>query len=198
MVPRSGPLRSFRPTHSCYSPRVTLVLGIDPSLTATALASAGDAGLRHVLIRTTPAQPLPLRLRRIADSVYAAVKNWPGGPPDLVVVETPGFIQRHGGMEGVYRAQGAILAGLPAGLRVELVGVARWRNGLGIKVPRGAGKQPFVDFALALGAGLPRSPRAGRPDGDCADAYCLAEWGLRILRAERTVQTVAGSATDAA
>ena len=161
------------------------MLGIDASLSRTAIASAGGAGFRHLAIQTSPATPLERRLRHIADAVYEAVTTWPGGPPALVVLEEPGFIPTHQSVQSVYamgRAQGAILAGLPEGMPVRVVMVSQWRRDLEIRIPKGAGKAPIVAFVEQQGIVLPYSPRSRTPDHDVADGYCLAIWGQRLLR----------------
>lgn len=159
----------------------TLVaVGIDVSLTRTALASFG-AAQHFTVIKTKPASAATARLRHIADAVYYALRDWPE-PVGLVVMETPGFVQRRGSMEAVYRAQGAVLTGIPSALEVEIVEVYRWRKDLGIRAGKGLGKQPTIDFVRAAGVRLPTHV-GGRVDDDVADAFGLSIWGARQLAA---------------
>lgn len=158
---------------------------MDASLTRTAIASAGGEGFRHLAIQTSSGTAIERRLRYLADAIYEAVTQWPGGPPALLVMETPGFIQRKGSMEGIYRAQGAILAGLPDALAVEVVPVHVWRHELGIPFKKGDSKGPTIAWVEQQGIVLPYSPRSRKPDHDVADGYALALYGQMRLRARR-------------
>ena len=165
-----------------------MAVGIDVSLTRTALASLGREQHWRV-IKTSPARTQEVRLRHIADAVYYALRDWPE-PVGLVVMETPGFIQRRGSMEAVYRAQGAVLCGIPSGLDVEIIEVYQWRKDLGIRAKKGLGKQPTIDFVRAVGVRLPTHV-GGRVDDDVADAFGLAIWGRRLLAARLTDEAAA-------
>lgn len=155
------------------------VLAFDVSLTRTGITSAGDCGYRHSTIVTLASEPLPARLRRLCDGAFNAVGHW-GCAFDLVLVEIPGFAGGHSA-PGLDMAIGAVLAGLPSGLRVETVSVSTWRSGLGLKYPRGAGKGPSIAFAQSLGIDLPHlTARSAKVDDNVAEAFCIAEWGLRF------------------
>ena len=178
-------LHGCRPWAGSATILTPLVLGVDASLTRTAIASAGGDGFRHLAVQTSSGTPIERRLRYLADAIYEAVTQWPGGPAAVVVLEEPGFIPTHQSVQSVYamgRAQGAILAGLPDGLPVRVVMVSQWRRDLEIHIPKGAGKAPIVAFVEQQGIVLPYSPRSRTPDHDVADAYCLAMWGARLLR----------------
>lgn len=161
------------------------VLGIDPSLSRTALALATDDAVpeyRHWTLQTRPDWPLPRRLRYLADGAFDVAA---GCRPDLIVLEEPGFIRTGGGRGaefGLPRAQGAIIAGLPPEIPLDIVTVARWRgrDGLGIRMPRGAGKAPLLAYVAARGIAVPpKRPAGDALDDDVAEAYCIALYGLR-------------------
>jgi len=161
------------------------VLGIDPSLTRTALAlvdTDDPAGVFSPwVVSTSPEDGLAARLRRLADRCYDVAAH---AAPDLIVLEDPPLMRQGRGdtVFAVPRAQGAIIAGLPSGVPVEVVYVGRWRSVLGIKMKRGAGKQPILDYMAARGYSVPTvSARSARLDADVADALGLALYGLHCV-----------------
>ena len=175
--------------HSMTTPTV---VGIDPSLTRTALAAIGAHTVRdggaapqwHI-IATRADSPLPLRLRHLAVECARLVQLY---DPALVVVEEPGFYASRGwrGQMAVHRATGAILAAMPHGTAVLVVDVGTVRKELGIHVRVQLGAKASVAEWYALqGIALPAGA-GGRPDNDAADADLLARWGQRHLEEAAT------------
>lgn len=157
------------------------VLGCDPSLTrsAFALVTTDDRPrFQSWVVATTPRSTLAERLRRLADAAY---EIGVACTPDLIVIEDPPVMRQGRGdtVFAVARAQAAIMAGLPSGVPVQLAYVGEWRQALGIKVPRGAGKAPILAWLAERGYVLPpKNPRGTLLDDDIADAVCVAEFGL--------------------
>lgn len=165
---------------------MTTYIGVDASLTRTAFAAL--PGRTYGLAPTTAATPLHMRLRRIAEESYDFVAPFAELGPVLVVVEVPGFIPEGHGIESIYalgRAQGAVLAGLPAlpNVRALTVTVAAVRAGCGLVMRTGQHKQIVQDYVRARGIALP-DKRGGETDDDVADAYLLAVYATLTGEAE--------------
>lgn len=158
-----------------------LVLGIDASLARSAFAYLGDGSPRHVVVPTSPADSLQRRLRTLSDAAYDACTTWAPGGVDMVIIEEPGFIT--GSIRSVFalgRAQGAIIAGLPAAQQVQIVDVNTWRRALDIKGGPGV-KDRVVAYVREFGIDVPsKSLRSVIPDHDVADAYAIASYGLSL------------------
>ncbi len=156
-------------------------MGIDPSLTRTALATVGD-WRTHRVIETKARVALPLRLRKLAINVGTMVEE---SNPDIVIVEEPGYMAKVGNraQAAVHRATGAILAALPPHVRVEIVSVGDIRRRFGLGKPgtkRDVLKAQVVAYLEERGIEIPRN-RNGRPDDDVADAYLAALYGIEVL-----------------
>jgi hypothetical protein len=178
-----------------------ILLGIDASLSRSAfLLTDGARQLRYSVCETSPREPLPERLGRIAIAapllISRVASEWgvpAAGLVSMVVLEEPGF----GGAGGqattaVARAQGAVLAGLSAASwcpRFEIVPVSRVRSALGIKIPRGKGMAKaavarWLEAYPGIIEHFPRTPRTGELDNDLADALVLALYGMQLLKEE--------------
>lgn len=177
-----------------------LILGIDSSLSRSAFLITDGAGvLRYSVCETSPREPLPTRLGRIAMAAPLLITRLASdlgrdaaNLVHIVVLEEPGFSGAGGqATTAVARAQGAVLAGLSSERwceRCEIVPVARVRSALGIKVPRGKGEAKaavarWIEYERGI-TSLPRTPRSNTLDNDVADAYVLAAYGMQLLKEE--------------
>ena len=159
-------------------------MGIDPSLTRTALAALSTDGTHrsHRVIQTKAHGALPLRLRKLAIHAGGQVIDI---NPAIVIVEEPGYMAAVGNkaQAAVHRATGAILAALPPHVRVEIVSVGDIRRRFGLGKPgtkRDVLKAQVVAYLEERGIGIPHK-RRGRPDHDVADAYLAALYGIEVL-----------------
>lgn len=152
-----------------------IVMGIDPGLAATGLAVVTGAsqkvsGYSYGVIRTSPGQPVSLRLLKIFNEIREAVE---AKKPDLIVVEGIYTLSRHPRSSILLgKASGAILAaGALSGVTVEEVAVREAK-----KVLTGNGSASKAQLERAVRERLGRS-QAISP-AHASDALALALVGL--------------------
>ena len=155
-------------------------VGFDPGLADTGFAALeGGRGALTVLgtgvIRTSPADPLEVRLERLFESVHGVLASF---APDLLVVEdvfSAPAVPRTAILMGHARAV-ICLAGCQRKLRVVTVAPAEVKRAV---TASGAARKAQVARAVQALLGLPALPRPSH----VADALALAFTGLSRARA---------------